>query len=236
MNAFDLDLILWINRLAHRSESFDLALGFVARSDMLTGYVFIVAFWWMWFSPRGGRERNREIVLATLAAACAAIVVGRGLALLLPFRSRPLFNPVLSFTVPYGVDQDSVALRTWSAFPSDHAMMFAAMATGLWFYSRRLGAAAHVYWLATIGFTRVYLGLHYPTDVLFGAALGTAMAAGADGARPRKAIARLPLAWHDRHESSFYAAVFIFTTQIATMFDGPRGLIFSVLKLLKGRL
>ena len=56
-------------------------------------------------------------------------------------------------------------------FPSDHAVMAGAVAAGLYFVSRLLGwiaAAAAI----VIAFARVYIGVHYPQDVLAGLALG----------------------------------------------------------------
>lgn len=61
------------------------------------------------------------------------------------------------------------------AFPSDHAVMAAAAATGLLFVSLRLGLLA---WGAAvlIGFARVYIAAHYPADVAAGFAVGVAVA------------------------------------------------------------
>lgn len=59
-----------------------------------------------------------------------------------------------------------------ASFPSDHATMAGAAAAGLLLVSRRLGwvaAAAAV----LMAFTRVYVGAHYPVDVLAGLAVGT---------------------------------------------------------------
>jgi undecaprenyl-diphosphatase len=58
-----------------------------------------------------------------------------------------------------------------AGFPSDHAVMAGAVAAGLFLVSRLLG------WLTTaaallIAFARVYVGVHYPQDVLAGLALG----------------------------------------------------------------
>jgi membrane-associated phospholipid phosphatase len=56
------------------------------------------------------------------------------------------------------------------SFPSDHTVFAVALATGLWIVSRRLGVIATV--LAVIeGFSRVYLGQHYPHDVIAGASV-----------------------------------------------------------------
>jgi membrane-associated phospholipid phosphatase len=56
-------------------------------------------------------------------------------------------------------------------FPSDHACMAGAVAAGVMLVSRRLGLVATVAALL-MAFTRVYVGAHYPADVLAGLALG----------------------------------------------------------------
>ncbi|MFE0207093.1 phosphatase PAP2 family protein [Streptomyces sp. NPDC058985] len=61
----------------------------------------------------------------------------------------------------------------WS-FPSNHATLAAAAAVALWFVSVRLGAIAAVGALAMAG-SRVWVGAHYPHDVLAGIAVGTAL-------------------------------------------------------------
>ena len=53
------------------------------------------------------------------------------------------------------------------SFPSDHTTVAVALAAGLWLIDRRLGAIGAV--LAVFeGYSRVYLGMHYPHDVLAG--------------------------------------------------------------------
>jgi membrane-associated phospholipid phosphatase len=58
----------------------------------------------------------------------------------------------------------------WS-FPSNHTAVAFAAAVALFFVSRRLGAAASVCALAMAA-SRVWVGVHYPHDVVAGAALG----------------------------------------------------------------
>jgi undecaprenyl-diphosphatase len=62
------------------------------------------------------------------------------------------------------------------SFASDHATMAGAVAIGLLFTSRRLGYLA-VAAALLMGFTRVYIGAHYPVDVAAGLLLGGTVAA-----------------------------------------------------------
>ena len=61
------------------------------------------------------------------------------------------------------------------AFPSGHTLASVGAATALTLHYRRWGIAALVL-AATIGFSRLYLFVHYPTDVVAGALLGVALA------------------------------------------------------------
>ena len=69
------------------------------------------------------------------------------------------------------------------SFPSAHAAMAAAGALA---GSRMMGGAAVVLWplALVIAFSRVYLGVHWPSDVVVGAAIGYAIAWFVLGGRP----------------------------------------------------
>ncbi|GAC1328198.1 MAG: hypothetical protein NVSMB13_15160 [Mycobacteriales bacterium] len=60
-------------------------------------------------------------------------------------------------------------------FPSDHAVMAGAVAAALFFVSRRLAWVGVVLALV-MAFARVYVGVHYPSDVLAGLAVGAVVA------------------------------------------------------------
>jgi membrane-associated phospholipid phosphatase len=82
-------------------------------------------------------------------------------------RPRPFIGD--SGTVPL------IAHSADSSFPSDHAIVAAAIATSLLMVNRRLGIAA-LSITALICIARVAVGVHYPLDVLAGALLGAAAA------------------------------------------------------------
>ena len=62
------------------------------------------------------------------------------------------------------------------SFPSGHTASAFAAAFALWLQNRKLGVPALVL-AAFIAFTRLYLYVHFPTDVLGGLALGLALGA-----------------------------------------------------------
>jgi len=75
------------------------------------------------------------------------------------------------------------------AFPSGHASVSFACATAIAWASPRLALPAYLL-AAAIAFSRVYVGVHYPLDVIAGAALGTAVGYGVFRALPT--LARFP--------------------------------------------
>ncbi len=57
------------------------------------------------------------------------------------------------------------------AFPSGHTTFFFALATVLYFHHKKLAYITYV--MATaVGVARVYIGVHYPIDIIGGAMLG----------------------------------------------------------------
>lgn len=66
------------------------------------------------------------------------------------------------------------ALGDWS-FPSNHAAIAAAAAVAIWLTHRRLGAIA-IPAALLMAFSRVWVGAHYPHDVILGLIVGAAVA------------------------------------------------------------
>ena len=74
------------------------------------------------------------------------------------------------------------------SFPSDHAVMAGAVAAGLFLVSRRLGLVALGAALL-MAFVRVYIGAHWPGDVLVGLVVGGVVTVGGFYAIRRPAVA-----------------------------------------------
>ena len=226
-NAFDVDILRFLNQFAHYSRTFDGVVAALARHALFKGWVMVAVLWWVWFQPGEANLKNRKIVLATLAGAVLGVVAGRLLADFLPFRVRPLNSPELGLVVPYGVSGDP--FRRWSSFPSDHAMVFFAMSSGLWYVSTALGAGLTLYVAFIIALPRVYLGYHYPTDVIGGALFGVLFAYLANLDAVRAKLAAPVMRWLDAHPASFYTCFFLFTMGLASLFDPIRELAGGLL-------
>lgn len=75
---------------------------------------------------------------------------------------------------------DRVALDTDSSFPSGHAIIVSAGAAYSWVAFRRKWIAGFL-WLeaALVCLSRIFVGVHYPSDVVGGAFIGFSLALGA---------------------------------------------------------
>jgi undecaprenyl-diphosphatase len=192
-------------------------------ADMYTfkGMVLIPILWWIWFQPAARREWRREIVIATLASGVLSLAVGRALANLLPFRMRPVYDPGLHWHFPAGLTPDA-ALASWSSFPSDHAMLWSAVATGIFIVWRSIGVLAFAYTAIVICFPRAYLGYHFPTDLLAGAAIGVVITYVLTRESVRARYAPQWLRWTQRYPGPFAMVSFIACVELVTQFDELR--------------
>jgi undecaprenyl-diphosphatase len=146
---------------------------------LLKGGVLVAFLLFAWFDGVDaagvpGRQTmiSRGKILAVLISASIGEVIARGLTKTLDFRLRPLLEHALPFHLPNGVTVETLGIGNESSFPSDHAVMFFALATGVWLVSRRAGLFGFLWVVFMIMFPRLYLGLHYFSDLLVGGLLG----------------------------------------------------------------
>lgn len=116
------------------------------------------------------RRSTRKAGAAMAVALCLYMLAGHWV--LKPLFARPR---------PCDIRPEMLTLvarpNGWS-FPSGHTASGFSAAFALWMQNRKLGVPALVL-AAFIGFTRLYLYVHFPTDVLGGALLGVALGAAA---------------------------------------------------------
>ncbi|MFF6915655.1 phosphatase PAP2 family protein [Streptomyces sp. NPDC012466] len=165
----DVDLLYDINGLAKDAPPwFDRVMEFVGEYGLLFAIVLLVLGCW-WTVRRRGDEDAASTVAALIWAPLAA-----GIAVLVNVPIRGFVERPRPFLDHQGLEV-LVKGKTDYSFVSDHATIVMALAVGLFVANRRFGLVGLV--LALFGgFIRVYMGVHYPTDVVGGFALGTAVA------------------------------------------------------------
>ena len=225
MPGFDHSIIVFCNQFAQRWHTFDSIIVFFSNSDLMKGGVMVAGLWWTWFRPSSNSRLNRSYLLNALLGAVVALFIARILAHALPLRIRPILDPSLHFRVPFGApDQSNWTI--WSSFPSDHAALFFALLTGIWLACRTAGIVLLFYVLIAISFPRIYIGIHYPTDVLAGAALGAGSVLLISWGKIRNLWSGRVLNWIEHWPAPGYALLFLVTFEIGTLFWDVRTFLF----------
>ncbi|MFF1376368.1 phosphatase PAP2 family protein [Streptomyces sp. NPDC058308] len=165
----DVSLLYDINDLAKDSPSwFDDAMAFVGEYGLLIALVLLVV--WCWWGQR------RRATLDDAASSVAAVVwapLAAGLAVLVNVPIRSFVERPRPFRDHPGVELLVDGKNDYS-FVSDHATLAMAVGAGLFVANRKFGLVG-LGLAALEGFCRVFMGVHYPTDVVGGFALGTAV-------------------------------------------------------------
>ncbi|WP_145105484.1 phosphatase PAP2 family protein [Cereibacter sediminicola] len=221
--ALDLELSLLINSAVGTLPTFDQVLHIIERNTLFKGVFSMMLFWGLWFGVQRNAEQTRTRLLATLVVSMFAVFVGRALAVTLPYRPRPIHDPELGFLLHTGLSQET--LDGWSSMPSDHAVLYFALATGIFLAHRAVGAVALLHATFIICLPRVYFGLHYSLDIIVGAVIGVAMALALVPWLARQFQRFDVPAYAATHGGLFYPAVFFVTWQVAAMFGPVRDLL-----------
>jgi undecaprenyl-diphosphatase len=160
LDAADVMLCRWMNRSAHRT-SVRRVFGIASRlGDGVIWYTLIAAL------PLLYGERG---VVPALQMACTGLI-----GLLLYRYLKQVFVRERPFITHTAITRVGVPLDRYS-FPSGHTLHAVSFSTTCLAHFPELGWVL-VPLASLIALSRVVLGLHYPTDVLAGAAIGAALA------------------------------------------------------------
>ncbi|MGW5735312.1 MULTISPECIES: phosphatase PAP2 family protein [Streptomyces] len=166
----DVSLLYDINGLAEDSPDWlAKSIAFVGEYGLLLALVLLVVWCWWGQRKRGALDDAASSVAAVVWAPLAASI-----AVLVNVPIRGFVERRRPFK-----DHDGLELlvhgKTDFSFVSDHATLAMALGVGLFVANRKFGLFGIALALLE-GFCRVFMGVHYPTDVVGGFALGTAVA------------------------------------------------------------
>ncbi len=238
----DILILQALNDLCGKSGLADHVMALFAMSNFVKTAPFIACFCALWFMPVDigrqrlfagrwrdkmvwfdppGQHRQRETLVMMLFAVMAALLANRVLSTIVPFRARPIFNPVIELHEALLENPVTTGLDHWSSFPSDHAAFLFAMAAGFWFVSRKLGLLLSL-WSVSVLAPRIYFGIHYPSDLAAGALIGIAAAVIVNRDAVRRALAAPLVKLEGRGYVYFNAAVFVIAFEMGNLFEGVR--------------
>ena len=164
----DARIAIWV--ATHRVHALDpvfVGLGTVNKLGLLWILVALVVGWARGAGLWGTVTLTVTTAVATFAADSLSFGVKDLTSRARPFEAHPQIHPL------YVVHS--------SSFPAGHAATAFAGAVLIGCVARRAAPVLLVV-AALIGFSRVYVGVHYPTDVLAGAVIGAAVGLAAFGA------------------------------------------------------
>ncbi|MDQ0915322.1 phosphatase PAP2 family protein [Paenibacillus sp. V4I5] len=148
-----------INQLGNSLPALNLVMRLLASYALYVFYIGIVIYWFT------RQDLKRRMVAESLLSTYVAITFS-GLLAHFFYRDRPV--------VTHNVIQ-LISHPANASFPSNHTIGAFVIATSIWIHRRKVGKV----WLvlaAGIAFSRVWTGVHYPSDVIAGAVIGIAAA------------------------------------------------------------
>ncbi|WP_336368020.1 phosphatase PAP2 family protein [Marinobacter sp. C2H3] len=159
LEQLDQRFTLVINQLNGQIHLIDQLMILASTAGVPLMVFAVAAQWW-------GRRDARAVHRHTLVASGFSFLLGLALnqaVLLFVQRMRP-YDAGLTHLI--------VAPSTDFSFPSDHATAAFSVAAAFLLHGRRVQGLALLAVAALIAFSRVYIGIHYLSDVLGGAATG----------------------------------------------------------------
>jgi undecaprenyl-diphosphatase len=232
MNIFDTTIIAFLNESPHRFLIIDKLMMSIVDSSLLKGGIIFAVIWGLWFrrSNELNKKLNQEHIISTIVACFFSLYFTRILILFLPHRMRPMYDPDIQFITPLG--WDTTHYLDWSAFPSDHAVLFFTLATGICLIDKFIGIIISLYVLFIVCIPRIYLGLHYPTDILAGALLGAVVSLAFNSKRIRSNVAKPFIYAMNKAPGLYYSFFFLVTFEMGNLFWNVRTLVIKAYKLL----
>ena len=161
MQSVELNILHSIQSL-FQCKFMDYIMGFFTTIGDKGMVWFVVAIILFYF------KKTRKIGICVFISLICGVILGNGILKHLVARNRP-FNVDNTLIVQF------IKKPSGYSFPSGHTLASFEAAGSILLYNKRLGIISLIV-AFLIAFSRLYFGVHYPTDVLGGMILGTIIA------------------------------------------------------------
>ena len=137
-----------INQFSGRCSPIDLLMILISNKIR---YVFIFVLIFLWF-----RNDSYKKVSCNAVKSMGITLFIHTLIKLVYFKPRPFVKHRVGILIPSKMD---------STFPSKHTLLVFAISTSIFLYDRILGS---IMWILSVltGFSRIWVGHHYPSDII----------------------------------------------------------------------
>lgn len=158
MNILEInnDLFRMLNSLGKEFQFFNLPMIIIAEYTVIFLAIFVILFWFT-------KDRENKIMLMCASIAFVlAEIIGKFTGLL-HFNHQPF--AVLSNT------NQLIEKAINNSFPSDHTILFFSFCMSFWLFKKGKWSL----WILLailVGISRIWVGVHYPLDVMVGALIG----------------------------------------------------------------
>lgn len=198
----------------------------LAENDFVKSGPLLAILLWFWYQRAPEQAQRKQLIVGGILGSLAAAASSRALCIILPYRARPVISPGLMLEYPWPPRPYFEGRE--GSFPSDHAALAFGLVTAVFLLSRGLGALAAVYAVTFTLLPRIYLGYHWPGDIVAGCVVGIVVCAIVAHPRVRGVIARPLEELEKLAPGVLNVAVFFLAWGVLTRFDNVRNLAHAL--------